>query len=267
MIRARFEKRLPELAIEADFRVRESSTTVLWGESGAGKTTILNCIAGLLEPDSGEISIGGCEVYSSERGVNETPQARGVGYVFQQGALFPHLSALDNVALALRGPSPRWPALAFGALPALAAMGGGAGPAADRSPDRGTDHGAANDGDGAGPARARLSAWEARAAALRWLERLGIAHLARRRPAALSGGERQRLAFARALAVQPRILLLDEPWSALDRRTRAAMHGEFLALRREFTMSVILVSHDRTEAEYLGDRILEVADGRAVEGS
>jgi molybdate transport system ATP-binding protein len=251
VIRARFEKRLPELAIAADFRVRESSTTVLWGESGAGKTTILNCIAGLLEPDSGEISIGGCEVYSSELGVNETPQARGVGYVFQQGALFPHLTALDNVALALRGPSPRWPALAFGALPALAAMGGGA----------------ANDGEGATPARPRLSAREARAGAMRWLERLGIAHLARRRPAALSGGERQRLAFARALAVEPRILLLDEPWSALDRRTRAAMHGEFLALRREFTMSVILVSHDRTEAEYLGDRILEVVDGRAVEGS
>lgn len=250
MIRARFEKRLPELAIEADFRVRESSTTVLWGESGAGKTTILNCIAGLLEPDSGEISIGGHEVYASERGIDETPQARGVGYVFQQGALFPHLTALDNVALALRGPSPRWLAPAFGALPALAAMAGGAGsgmaPAAD-------------------PPRPRLSTREARDKALLWLERLGIAHLARRRPAALSGGERQRLAFARALAVEPRILLLDEPWSALDRRTRAAMHEEFLALRREFTMSVILVSHDRTEAEYLGDRILEVVDGRAVE--
>ena len=256
MIRARFGKRLPELAIEADFRVPGASTTVLWGESGAGKTTILNCIAGLLGPDSGEISIGGSEVYSSERGIDETPQARGVGYVFQQGALFPHLTALDNVALALEGPSPRWPALALRAPPALAAGDGGA-PSAS--------------GSGAAPAavppRPRLSAREARELAFLWLERLGIAHLARRRPAALSGGERQRLAFARALAVEPRVLLLDEPWSALDRRTRAAMHEEFLALRREFTMSVILVSHDRTEAECLGDRILEVVDGRAVEGA
>ena len=266
MIRARFGKRLPALAIEADFRVPESSTTVLWGESGAGKTTILNCIAGLLEPDSGEISIGGCEVYSSERGVNETPQARGVGYVFQQGALFPHLTALDNVALALRGPSPRWPALACGALPALAAMGSGAvGNGAGRA-DGADREGGAGRGLAALP-RQRLSAREARELALPWLERLGIAHLARRRPAALSGGERQRLAFARALAVEPRILLLDEPWSALDRRTRSAMHGEFLALREEFTMSVILVSHDRSEAELLGDRILEVAEGRAVEGA
>ena len=261
MIRARFEKRLPELTIEADFRVRESSTTVLWGESGAGKTTILNCIAGLLEPDSGEISIGGCEVYSSESGVNETPQARGVGYVFQQGALFPHLTALDNVALALRAPSPRRPTLTFGALPGLAAMGGGAA-------SGGMADGAAGCRDAAvTPPRRRLPAKAAREEAMLWLERLGIAHLARRRPSALSGGERQRLAFARALAVEPRILLLDEPWSALDRRTRAAMHGEFLALRREFTMSVILVSHDRTEAEYLGDRILEVVDGCAVEGA
>jgi len=256
MIRASFGKRLPELAIEADFRVRESSTTVLWGESGAGKTTILNCIAGLLRPDSGEIAIGGHEVYSSELGVNETPQARGVGYVFQQGALFPHLSALDNVALALRGPSPSWPARAFGALalPGLAGMGSD-GTRGDAEPGNAV----------VARPRPRLSASDARETAMLWLERLGIAHLARRRPAALSGGERQRLAFARALAVEPRILLLDEPWSALDRRTRATMHEEFLSLRREFTMSVILVSHDRAEAERLGDRILEVVDGRAVE--
>lgn len=247
MIRARFEKRLPELDIHADFRVRESSTTVLWGESGAGKTTILNCIAGLLKPDSGGIAIGGHEVYSSELGIDETPQARGIGYVFQQGALFPHLSALDNVALALRGPSLRWPVLSFGALPGVAAMGAAGG-----------------DVDGSRP-RPLMPAREARELAMLWLERLGIAHLAKRRPAALSGGERQRLAFARALAVEPRVLLLDEPWSALDRRTRAAMHEEFLALRREFTMSVILVSHDRAEAERLGDRILEVVDGRAGE--
>jgi len=251
VIRARFEKRLPELTIEADFRVYGSSTTVLWGESGAGKTTILNCIAGLLRPDSGEIVIAGREVYSSGRGIDETPQARGVGYVFQQGALFPHLTALDNVALALRGPSARWPSLRFGALPGLAGMARGA-------------------GSNMPPVTARprpcMPAKEARELAMLWLERLGIAHLARRRPSALSGGEKQRLAFARALAVEPRILLLDEPFSALDRRTRAAMQEEFLALRREFTMSVILVSHDRAEAERLGDRILEVVDGRAVEG-
>ena len=236
MIRARFGKRLPALAIEADFRVPESSTTVLWGESGAGKTTILNCIAGLLGPDSGEISIGGSEVYSSERGIDETPQARGVGYVFQQGALFPHLTALDNVSLALEGR-----------------------PAPEGRPRVGSAQRASR------PGADVLSRTEARELAAAWLARFGIARLAGRKPASLSGGERQRLALARALAVEPRVLLLDEPFSALDRRTRAAMQEEFLALRRELTMSVILVSHDRAEAERLGDRILEVVDGRAVD--
>jgi molybdate transport system ATP-binding protein len=228
VISASFVKRLPELRIEARFTVPERGTTVLWGDSGSGKTTILNCLAGLVRPDSGEIGILGKTVFSSSAGLNLPPRERGVGLVFQHYALFPHLSVLDNVALALPlAPSP-WRARS--------------------GRDSATTAGAA--------ARERAGAW---------LERFGIAHLARRRPASLSGGERQRLAFARALAAEPRVLLLDEPFSALDRRTKAAMHEEFLALRRELTMSVILVSHDRAEAESLGDRILGVEDGRAVE--
>jgi molybdate transport system ATP-binding protein len=209
MIRAAFEMDRDEFHLEADFVVPDGGTTVLWGESGAGKTSILNCIAGLVKPARGEIEIQGRLVFSSREGLDEATRNRGVGFVFQHYALFPHLSALDNVALAL--------------------------PKGDK-----------------GRARA-------------YLERFGIAHLARRRPACLSGGERQRLALARALAVEPRVLLLDEPFSALDRRTKAAMHEEFRALRKELTMSVVLVSHDRPEAEYLGDRILEVCEGKARE--
>lgn len=209
MIRAAFEKGFAEFRVEADFAVPDRGTTVLWGESGAGKTTILNCIAGLARPDSGEIEIQGRLVFSGEKGLDVATRDRGVGFVFQHYALFPHLSALDNVALAL----PK---------------------------------------DEKGRARS-------------YLERFGIAHLAARRPDHLSGGEKQRLAFARALAVEPRVLLLDEPFSALDRKTKAAMHEEFRALRSELTMSVILVSHDRAEAESLGDRILEVNEGRAFE--
>lgn len=207
MIRAAFELELPALRLGADFSVPERGTTVLWGESGAGKTSILNCIAGLVRPSSGEIEIQGRLVFSSARGVDEAPRSRGVGFVFQHYALFPHLTALANVALAL--------------------------PGRDRE-------------------RARA-----------YLERFGLARLAGRRPASLSGGERQRLALARALAVEPRVLLLDEPFSALDRKTKELMHEEFAALRRELTISVILVSHDRAEAERLGDRILELRDGTA----
>jgi molybdate transport system ATP-binding protein len=211
MIRAAFVKTFPGFALRTDFTVPTSGTTVLWGESGSGKTTILNCIAGLVRPCRGEISIHDRLVFSSNRRIDEEPRSRGVGFVFQHYGLFPHLSALGNVALAL-------------------GRGG-------------------------------------RERALSWLERFGIAHLAKRRPASLSGGERQRLAFARALAVEPRVLLLDEPFSALDRATRATMHEEFKRLREELALCVVLVSHDRTEAESLGDRILEVRDGLALEGT
>jgi len=211
MIEARFTKALPDITISADFSVPEATTTVLWGESGSGKTTILSCIAGLARPDSGLVAIHGRKVFSSGDGLDLPTRERGVGFVFQHYALFPHLTALENVALALEGGE-------------------------------------------AGRKRARA-----------YLERFGISGLANRKPGFLSGGERQRLALARALAVEPRILLLDEPFSALDRKTKEAMYREFQGLRAELTMSVILVSHDRHEAELLGDRILEVQDGGALE--
>jgi molybdate transport system ATP-binding protein len=213
MIAVDFEKQFPGIHVRARFSVPDHSTTVLWGESGAGKTTILKCITGIARPDSGRIAIGGKAVFDSGERIDAPPRNRGVGMVFQHYALFPHLSALDNVALALRG--------------------------SDRK--------------------------QARAEALAWLDRFGIGRVADRRPVTLSGGERQRLALARTLAVSPRALLLDEPFSALDRRTKTDVYREFLALRGELAMSVILVSHDRAEAEMLGDRILEVEDGFAFE--
>ena len=132
-----------------------------------------------------------------------------MGFVFQSYALFPHLTAEENVALAL--------------------------PRAERR------------------------------SAIGYLERFRIARLRRTRPQFLSGGERQRLALARALATRPRLLLLDEPFSALDRRTREETHREFLTLRDELSMSVILVTHDRREAELLGHRIYELRDGEVLE--
>jgi molybdate transport system ATP-binding protein len=209
MILVNFEKELPEFTVRAGFMVEEKSTVVLWGESGSGKTTILSCIAGLASPERGEISIAGESVFSSSRLIDLPPQARGIGFVFQHYALFPHLSALENVAFAL--PKARKPE--------------------------------ASD----------------------YLERFGIGRLADRKPATLSGGERQRLALARALATEPRVLLLDEPFSALDRRTKEEMYREFQKLREELTMSVILVSHDRREAELLGECLIEVVDGAALE--
>jgi molybdate transport system ATP-binding protein len=186
-----------------------STTAILWGDSGAGKTTILECIAGLTHPDRGEISLEGRAVFSSYRGIRLPPQERRVGFVFQSYALFPHLTVEENVAFAL--------------------------PRAERK------------------------------YAAEYLERFRILHLRKQKPPLLSGGERQRLALARALATRPRILLLDEPFNALDRRAREETYREFLALRDELEMSVILVTHDHEEARLLGHRLYELRDGEVVE--
>lgn len=205
MIALDIEKRYPGFQVRARFAVPSRNTTALLGESGSGKTTILHCVAGLATPDSGTIEIDGQAVFSSDRRIDVPVRARGVGLVFQHYALFPHLSALDNVAIAIR--------------------------------------------DG--------GAEEAR----RLLRSFGLADKAGLKPGLLSGGERQRLALARALAARPKALLLDEPFGALDRKTREATRREFLELKRELLLSVILVTHDRAEAELLGDSILELEDG------
>jgi len=209
MILVNFEKQLPSFLLKAAMMIEGRETAILWGPSGAGKTTVLNCIAGLTDPDRGEIHVEGTTVFSPEKGIRLPPRQRGVGFVFQNFALFPHMSAEENVAFAM--------------------------PPAEREE------------------------------AKELLERFRLAPLAHRKPAQLSGGERQRLALARALAIRPRVLLLDEPFNALDRRTRDETYREFRALRSTIDMCVILVTHDRSEAELLGTRIYEIVDGEVTE--
>ena len=186
----------------------------LAGPSGAGKTSVLRAVAGLLRPRQGLVRCGDELWLDTERGVNVAPEQRGCGYLFQEHALFGHMSAWRNVAYPM-------------------------GRAADR-----------------------------RERALTLLERFGVADLAYARPATLSGGERQRVALARALARRPRTLLLDEPLSALDARTRASATRELAALLRELDVPVLLVTHDFAEAAQLADRVAVIAGGRVVqEGS
>jgi molybdate transport system ATP-binding protein len=203
MILARFSLRLPLFTLRVDFQ-SDGMTTILWGESGAGKTSILDCITGLRTPDSGEIVLDGRILFSSLRGIDLPPRERRIGYVFQDYALFPHLTAEGNVALAL--------------------------PPRERH-------------------RARM-----------YLERFGLGRLGSHRPGELSGGERQRLALARAIAIEPQILLLDEPFSALDRATREVTYREFLDLRDSLGIPAILVTHSRSEAALLGQRVIEIRE-------
>ncbi|HZZ84156.1 MAG TPA: molybdenum ABC transporter ATP-binding protein [Anaeromyxobacteraceae bacterium] len=195
-------------AVSAGFEAAAEGVTVLFGPSGAGKSTVLRCVAGLEAPDVGVIRFDGEVWFDRAHGVDLPAQRRGVGYVFQDAALFPHLTVEGNV---------RYGARARGAPPAAAGEA---------------------------------------------LERLGLSLLAHRRPAELSGGERQRVALARALASRPRLLLLDEPLSALDVPAREALRATLRELLAAIGIPALLVTHDRTEALALGDRLAVLAKGR-----
>jgi molybdate transport system ATP-binding protein len=190
-----------------------SGVLVLFGPSGAGKSTTLQAIAGLVTPKAGEILLDGEALFRRGREgpkVNVPARSRRVGYVFQDYALFPHLSALDNVAYAL------W-----------------------RRPG-------------------------AKDEALAQLQRVGLADLASRRPHELSGGQQQRVAIARALVARPRLLLLDEPFAALDLEIRRQVRGEIRRLLEEAALPVVLVTHDREEALALGDEVAVLDGGRVI---
>ena len=179
-------------------------TLALVGPSGAGKSTFLRAVAGLERPQRGRVVLDGEAWLDTERGVDLPPERRSVGLVFQEYALFPHLSVRRNVA-----------------------FGGASAAEVDEL-----------------------------------LERFGIAQLAAARPDAISGGERQRVALARALARRPRVLLLDEPLSALDAHTRGAVRAELRELLAGLGLPVVLVTHDFEDAATLADRV-----GVLVEGS
>jgi molybdate transport system ATP-binding protein len=207
-----FERRFhrgPTVRARAAIPLGGGLVTVLFGPSGSGKTTVLRALAGLERPDAGVIRFDEEQWLDAAKGVLVPPQLRRVGLLFQEYALFPHLTVAANVAYGLHR------------LP---------------RPER--------------DERARAVA-----------ARLGITELFARRPGELSGGQRQRVALARALAPEPRLLLLDEPLSALDAPSRAELRGE---LRRSLEASgvpAIVVTHDRTEALSLGDRMLVMIDG------
>jgi putative spermidine/putrescine transport system ATP-binding protein len=191
---------------EASLEVRRGELMTLLGPSGCGKTTLLNLVAGFLAPDSGQIAIDG-------RRVTDLPTwRREIGMMFQNYALFPHMTVASNVGYGLR---------------------------ARRVPK---------------PEIAR------RVAAV--LDLVKLAGLEDRRPRQLSGGQQQRVALARALVVRPKVLLLDEPFSALDRNLRAAMQVELRDIQRKLGVTTIFVTHDQGEALSLSDRIAVISEGR-----
>jgi molybdate transport system ATP-binding protein len=216
VLHAELDHAVGDVKLQVRFDVAPGHCLALAGPSGAGKTTVLRLLAGTLRPDEGRVTQGEEVWVDTGEGLCWAPERRRCGYVFQDYALFPHLSAWRNVAYGLRS----------------------------------------------APARER------RAAAHALLDRFGLGSRADARPATLSGGERQRVALARALAPRPNVLLLDEPLSALDARTRAAAGRELASTLHSLAIPVVLVTHEFGEAALLGDRIGVIDQGKVIqEGS
>jgi sulfate transport system ATP-binding protein len=186
--------------------VPTGSLTALLGPSGSGKSTLLRVIAGLEQPDAGEVLIGDEDV------TGHAPQQRGVGFVFQHYAAFKHMTVYENVAFGLK-------------------------------------------------VRKRPRA-EIRARVTQLLELVQLEGFAERYPAQLSGGQRQRMGLARALAVDPKVLLLDEPFGALDARVRKELRAWLRRLHDETHTTTVIVTHDQEEAMEVADRVALLNHGR-----
>lgn len=193
--------------------VAAGNAVVILGPSGCGKTTLLRLIAGLEIPDSGEIWLAGAQAAGAGRSMMPT-HVRGIGFVFQDLALWPHLTVQRSLDFVLESVE----------MPRM-----------DRA-----------------------------ARAQEVLRLVRIEPLSRRYPHELSGGEQQRVALARALVGQPRVLLLDEPFSSLDTELRTALRSELAHLQRTLHVTTVYVTHDEGDAAALADRIIEMRAGRIV---
>jgi len=211
MLSVDVHKELGDFTLDAAF-TGAGGVTALFGASGAGKTTVIATVAGLLRPARGRVVLDGDVLFDAERRIDVKPWKRRIGTVFQEARLFPHLSVERNLNYG------RW-------------MSGV-------------------------PADAR--------AFTHVLELLDIGHLIDRRPGKLSGGERQRVAFGRALLMQPRLLLLDEPLASLDALRKREILPYLERLRDDARVPMIYVSHDAEEVKRIATRVVRLDAGRVV---
>lgn len=203
MLKCNIEKKLNHFVLNVDFTV-ENEILCIMGESGSGKTSILNSIAGLLTPDKGDIILDDNILFSDK--INLKPQQRNIGYVFQDYALFPNMSVKDNIFF--------------------------------MNPDK--DY------------------------ANSLIEKLGIEYLLENFSNTLSGGEKQKISIVRALANKPRLLLMDEPFSSIDEKFKNKFYEELIEIKKSLDVPIIMVTHNRHEAEILADRLIFIDKGRII---
>ncbi len=204
-------KKVKTGTIRLEFSLENEVLGIL-GRSGCGKSVTLKCIAGILPPESGRIRLDDRTLYDSEKKINRKARERRIGYLFQNYALFPNMTVLENICFSLKKK------------------------------------------DRAGQAYA----WEL-------LERFYLTEVADSYPAVLSGGQQQRTAMARMLAAKPRVLLLDEPFSALDSFLRREMEREVQEVLNNFGGVSILVSHNKEEIRRLTRRCMVMEQGKIAE--
>ena len=212
MLAVQVEKQLGGFAVNVSF-TSDTAATALFGPSGAGKTSVINMIVGLVTPDRGRITLDDDVLFDSATGMSVQVWRRRIGYVFQDGRLFPHLSVKRNLDfgrwISGRGRDPKQ----FGHV----------------------------------------------------IELLDIGHLLDRRPGKLSGGERQRVAVGRALLMQPRLLLLDEPLASLDAARKHDILPYLERLRDEARVPLIYVSHNAAEIRRIASRVIRLESGMVAE--
>ena len=210
MLEARIEKRFAGFTLRAEIEAG-NETLALLGASGAGKSMTLRCLAGVVRPDRGYIRVDGRTWFDSEWHVDIRPQERGIGLLFQNYALFPNMTVLQNLLCGLRHDTPRR---------------------------------------------------EREAEARRLIDSFCLRGLEDRLPAQLSGGQQQRVALARCMARKPALLLLDEPFAALDTHLRWQLLQDMKDTLAAFPGTALYVTHDREETLTLCDRVCVVHKGR-----
>ncbi|EXF27005.1 ABC transporter [Finegoldia magna ALB8] len=203
MLKCNIEKQLNHFVLNVDFTV-ENEILCIMGESGSGKTSILNSIAGILTPDKGDIILDDNILFSDK--INLKPQLRNIGYVFQDYALFPNMSVKDNIFF--------------------------------MNPDEFYTNSL--------------------------IKKLGIEYLLQNFPNTLSGGEKQKVSIVRALSKKPDLLLMDEPFSSIDEKFKNKFYKELIEIKKSLDVPIIMVTHNRHEAEILADKLIFIDKGRII---